>query len=177
MKEALKTFLGAGLSFGIVAGVLFGIFGGYFAGLLFGVLSGALFGLILSIFYYIQKRKFEEIRQEMSKSKSIIMDGAANHFRGVEGVGGWLLLTSDEIIFKSHAYNIQTHETQIPLNKIAQVKGIATAGLIPNGLHIFLTDGSVEKFVVNKRKLWIQTIDSIIHKLNGDMSSVWERSL
>jgi len=94
------------------------------------------------------------------------MYGAANHFKGIEAVGGWLYLTPDEIIFNSHTINIQAHQTVIPLNKVAEVKPVLTLGIIPNGLLIKTKDGIIERFVVFNRKKWINTINNTIKQMN-----------
>lgn len=86
----------------------------------------------------------------------------ANHFKGAEGVGGWLYLTKDELIFKSHNINIQNHKLAMPLNQIASVKTSFSLGFIPNGLQVVTNDG-VEKFVVFNRKEWVYKINASIN--------------
>ena len=52
------------------------------------------------------------------KDEKIIKQSLANHWRGIESVGGRLFLTSQRLIFKSNAFNIQTGNTVIPLLEI-----------------------------------------------------------
>ncbi|SFD01587.1 GRAM domain-containing protein [Clostridium uliginosum] len=163
-KDFYKTFFSAGIPFGIIMGLFFGISKSIYGGIASGVISGLLFGLILSAFVEIQKKKFKKISSEVTNGKKVIMDGGANHFKGAEGVGGWLYLTSQELIFKSHAFNVQKHETMIPLEQIIEVKTVSTLGLIPNGLQIVISGGIIEKFVVTNRKTWVK-------KLNDEISS------
>ncbi|EPY2283681.1 GRAM domain-containing protein [Clostridium sporogenes] len=102
---------------------------------------------------------------EVTNGKNVIMDGGANHFKGAESVGGWLYLTSEELIFKSHAFNVQKHETVIPLNQIVEAKAVSTLGFIPNGLHIIINSGTIEKFVVTNRKTWVKKINDGVSSL------------
>lgn len=164
-KGFLKTFLSAGVPFGIIMGLYKGVLNGLYSGIIFGILTGILFGIAISIFLQYQKKNFKKISSDITKGKIIILEGGANHFKGAEAVGGWLYLTSDEIIFKSHAFNFQAHQTVIPLEQVVNVKTVATLGLIPNGLQIIINNGTIEKFVVNNRKKWIEKINNTISSL------------
>lgn len=164
MKDFLSTLLKAGIPFGMAMGLVYGVLKGVNAGIFGGVLAGLLFGIILSAFVQIQSKKFRKRNSEIANGKEIIMDGVANHFIGKEAVGGWLLLTPDEIIFKSHSFNIQKHQTIIQLKQIAHLKAVSTLGLVPNGLEITTTFGNREKFVVNNRKTWIKKVNEAITK-------------
>lgn len=157
MKK-LKTFLSAGIPFGFIIGIFTGFLTNAYLGILTAIILGFSFGLLIIIFVSIQSQK----SKKNTEGKNIVMEGAANHFMGTESVGGWLYLTTEEIVFKSHSMNIQTHETVIPLKQITEVKTSLTVGFVPNGMEIITISGVVEKFVVNKRKIWIQKINSSI---------------
>ena len=94
--------------------------------------------------------------------RNVIHYGGANHFKGFEAVGGKLYLYQDQLEFKSHEFNIQVHSLFIPLKEIKEVGFYNTLGLIPNGLKITWGDGKIEKFVVQKRKLWREEINKAI---------------
>ncbi|MBT3864408.1 hypothetical protein HOE67_00865 [Candidatus Peregrinibacteria bacterium] len=100
---------------------------------------------------------------QLKKGESIIKKGLANHFKGVEGVGGKLFLTTQRIFFKSHSLNIQKHEQSIPYSKIKSVGKRNTLFVIPNGMYIELLNGNKEKFVVFGRNKWISEIEQKIH--------------
>ena len=102
----------------------------------------------------------------MAKGEKIILEGGANHTKGAEGVGGWLCLTAKEIIFKSHALNIQVHETAIDLKQIKEIQAFNNLWIIPNGLRVVTKSGRIEKFVVNDRKSWIREVNYAINSLN-----------
>jgi hypothetical protein len=161
MKDSLKTFIVAGIPFGIIMGAFVGITNNPYAGIIAGIILGFLFGLSISAFVSIQSKKFKKSSSLITDDKNTIMEGVANHSKGAESVGGWLCLTEKEIVFKSHNFNIQKHKTVIPLNQITEVKTSLTLGFVPNGLQI-ITNSSVEKFVVNKRKDWVQKINAAI---------------
>jgi len=73
---------------------------------------------------------------------------AANLQRGAESVGGKLRVTSTELIFSSHNFNVQKGETRIAL---ADVRKTEKFGLIPNGLRVITKSGKKYEFRVNKR--------------------------
>ena len=50
--------------------------------------------------------------------ETMLRNGPANHFVGVEGVGGWLYLTSGRLYFRSHSLNIQNHECSLMLDDV-----------------------------------------------------------
>ena len=83
--------------------------------------------------------------------EKLIIKVNANLFRGIESVGGKLTVTDKRLHFKSHSFNIQTGETEIPLNEIAGVTKVNTLGLVPNGLLVKLKNGKNYQFVVSRR--------------------------
>lgn len=165
MKENLKTFVFAGTPFGILMGAFVGIINNISVGIIAGAICGLLFGLFISAFVSIQSKSFKKNLSAISGDKEIVMNGGANHFKGNESVGGWLCLTKEELIFKSHNFNVQKHQTVIPLSQITDVKTSLTLGIVPNGLKI-IANGDVEKFVVSKRKEWIKKINEAIPPKN-----------
>ncbi|MFH1286552.1 MAG: GRAM domain-containing protein [Candidatus Magasanikbacteria bacterium] len=100
----------------------------------------------------------------LQEGESIIKESTANHFKGVEGVGGKLFLTTQRVFFKSHALNIQTHEQSIPYSEIKSVGKRNTFFIIPNGMYVELLNGNKEKFVVFGRSKWISEIEQRIKK-------------
>lgn len=157
MKDYQKAFLLGGAPFGCIIGLFMGLTGTLYAGVVSGVFSGVFFGMLISGFVYIQGKQFKKTKSAMFEDESKVYDGGANHVMGSESVGGWLFLTADDLIFKSHNFNVQNHQIAIPLNQITDVKASLTLGCVPNGLKITV-NGNVEKFVVYKRKEWIRQI-------------------
>src|SRR5690606_2914697 len=89
--------------------------------------------------------------EKNSITEEILADKPANLFRGIEGVGGRLKITSNKLIFKSHAINIQTGITEIPINNIDRIERKNSLFIIPNQMKIILNSGVKYKFVVNGR--------------------------
>ncbi len=166
MKDSFRTFMLAGGSFGILVAVFVGVPSNFIHGIIAMLISGFLFGTVISVFVAIHSKGFKKNILEISGGKNVVFDGVANHIRGMESVGGWLCLTSDELIFKSHNFNFQKHKSIIPLNQITEVKTSLTLGLVPNGLKI-ITNSSVERFIVSERKEWIQKITEAISLKNN----------
>jgi hypothetical protein len=89
---------------------------------------------------------------------SIIHSCPANHFKGIESVGGKLILLKDRLHFKSHDFNIQRHELIIERIHVKEVNPRNNLFIIPNGIEVVMIDGKKEKFVVQGRKKWMELI-------------------
>ena len=148
----------SGVVFGVIMGVFYYFQSSLLKGIISGVIGGILFGFLMGVF--IKKIK----KPKITLDKEILFEGRANHFKGIEGVGGWLFLTNDELIFKSHSINIQKHELVIPKNEIMTVKPVKTIGLFSNGLKVTTNKQKHERFVVNNQKIWMKNINEIINK-------------
>ena len=99
---------------------------------------------------------------KMSKIEgAIIYEGAANHYAGIEGVGGKLYLTQNALVFISHKLNIQNHELVIPIVEIETFSLSNNLGFVPNGLTIHTKSGKNERFVVNRRKVWAEKMSEV----------------
>ena len=96
-------------------------------------------------------------KQNITTVEVAIKEGAANHYKGFEAVGGKLYLTNQKLKFKSHKLNIQVHEMEIPLHQIVSIQK-ASGFLAFKQINVYVKDGTVEKFVVNNREEWINAI-------------------
>ncbi len=93
-----------------------------------------------------------------------IREGAANLQRGIETVGGKLYLTNQRLIFESHALNIQTGTTAIPLTGITGIRKCWTKFLnlvpiFPNSIAVSTQEGKVYRVVTSNRQAWIDAIE------------------
>jgi len=150
----LILFLTPGVAFGFFMGMAQQSFS---EGVLAGVLFALMFGTMMSFFQQLQKRKFRKIKVELAKNHELIYDGGANLFRGKEAVGGWLYLTANCLIFKSHKINLHTGETTILLTDIEELDVKDTLGFVKNGL-VVKTKEKTFNFIVDKRENWIVVI-------------------
>jgi hypothetical protein len=121
------------------------------------VLAGLSFGLGMGLFVAYQRRRFLA-EHLVPDDESLLHQGGANHFVGVEGVGGWLYLTDRALWFKSHEINIQRHKLEIPLTQIYTIVPCRSAWVIPNALVVHTHDGRSERFVVTGRRTWSSAI-------------------
>lgn len=158
MKDSLKSILLTGVSCGLIMGFFVVIISDLKMGLIVALFFALFISFLFMIFILIQSKVSKENNIQNVGDKMILKDGPANHFKGVESVGGWLCLTKDELIFNSHNFNVQNHKTVILLSQITDIKASLTLGIVPNGLTITAKD-RVEKFVVNNRKEWIKKIN------------------
>lgn len=88
-----------------------------------------------------------------------IRAGPANHFKGIEAVGGRLWLTDSHLCFRSHGVNFQIHTQSFPLESIRSVKPCRTLWILPNGLLVTLNDGVRHRFVVGRRREWATDVE------------------
>jgi hypothetical protein len=82
----------------------------------------------------------------------------ANLFRGIEAVGGLIILTDKRIIFQPHLFNIQRSVVEIPLKDVVEVRERNTYEIVPNGMLVKTRSGEEYKFVVPDRKSIIDLI-------------------
>ena len=131
-----------------------------FAALLAGLVSGLLFGwftdryLVFALF--IKSPKFD-----VHNNETLMLQKPANHFKGAGSVGGHLCLTDKRLRFKSQGINTQSEECTINLSDISHVNTFKTLGLVNNGIEIITNEQVVERFVVDKQKHWLQSINQI----------------
>lgn len=137
----------------IVKYLLQGIFFGFFMGILHPYLMGK-FGK------GITSSVLKTIQLELTENEEIEIEGPANLFRGMEAVGGKLVLTTKRLIFKSHKLNIQRGETHIEYREIENIKERKTMKLIDNGIRVKTVEGKEFDFVVNEREKWIDKLNA-----------------
>ena len=99
---------------------------------------------------------------ELQPGETVLREGPANLQRGIETVGGKLWLTNARLVFRAHAFNVQTGETQIALDDVTGVKPCWTKflnvlPLAPNSLAA-TTEEAEFKFVLFGRKKWAVAI-------------------
>lgn len=131
--------------------------GGYLSALLTGAVSGVLFGLALSIFTtsdWVDRNT----KPLLEDDEQIVREGLATHFQGIEAVGGRLVLTNERVRFKSHPFNIQTHDWSVARTNISEMEPVRTFGIVPNGLLIKEKSGETQRFVVRDREGWCQHV-------------------
>jgi GRAM domain-containing protein/AAA domain-containing protein len=100
-------------------------------------------------------------------NETFVKDGAANLQRGIETVGGKLYLTNQRLVFESHALNIQTGTTIIPLSSINRTRKCWTKFLnifpvFPNSIAVSTKEGKEYRFVAFGRQDWIDAIGAAV---------------
>ena len=124
-----------------------------------GALAGLLFGWLIGLF---AKSKFvnKTTKIDLPSNENVQFETPANHFKGIEAVGGRLYLTNERLMFKSHKLNFQNHSLSIDLKNIVAVGRYKTLGLVNNGLSITTTQSMTEKFVVEQIDEWVNVLES-----------------
>ena len=133
----------------VLASVISGLIGGTIAGFLFGWTTGL-----------IAKAMAKGINLVPDEDETILFETGANHFKGIEAVGGKLYLTTKRLIFKSHRFNFQKHTLSINLDEIASVGRYKVWGISNNGLLVKRKSGLTEKFTVVQPEEWLQHLDN-----------------
>lgn len=132
------------------------------------IFQGVFFGIFFGIgFPYINEKlagKFsnkigQNIKPKLENNELIKIEGPANLFRGIIGIGGKMFLTDKKIIFKSHKFNIQKGQTDIIYKNVKLVAKRKTAKLIDNRIRIITNNNKEFDFVVNERDLWFDKIN------------------
>jgi len=93
-----------------------------------------------------------------NEAEEIVEKFSANLFRGIESVGGRMVLTNQRLLFEAHKINAQTQPESIPLLEIDSVEPCNTLGIVPNGLKVHCQSGRKYQFVVWDRKRIISMI-------------------
>jgi len=130
-----------------------------FQGLCYGVFFGIGFPYINTwLSQKFSKAIGAKIIPVLELEEEIEIEGPANLFRGIEGIGGKIFLTNKRIIFKSHRANIQRGQISIEYKKVKKITKRKTAKFLDNGIKIKTNNGSEFNFVVNERKQWIKKL-------------------
>ncbi len=109
----------------------------------------------------------------MNAGEEVIRRGRANLQRGMETVGGRLILTNQRLVFESHKLNLQRGETDLDLADIEEVSECWTKlfGIIPlvqNSVSVKTSNHEL-KFVLDDRQEWI---DAITDTLPSSQSAI-----
>lgn len=124
------------------------------------IFFGFFFGFgLLYIMTKTSDRLMKKIEIEIADGESMIHEGPANLFRGIESVGGKLLLSDKRLVFKSHKMNIQSGETQFMAAEIKKAIPRKTAKIFRNGIRIITNSGEYFDFVVYERHHWVMKIN------------------
>jgi len=163
MSQFLRFALGAGILYGLLMWLMLVLVVRHpvaVAGreaVLAGVIFGPLFAWMMISFSHSAWVK-RSATPTFEPGERVVREGPANHFRRLEAVGGWLYLTNQRLVFKSHRLNIQRHQLSLPLDRIATARPSMTAWVIPNGLQVLTKDGRGERFVVEGRGEWVAAL-------------------
>jgi hypothetical protein len=163
MRRLLTRAALAGVPFGIFMGVFFSfIFEDW---ILMGLAVGIFFGIGMAATIPAIRGRYEK-NPPVVDGEDVLFQSPANHIRGSEGVGGWLMLTDHRLIFKPHRLNIQKTEWSVPLSDLLRLEPKRTLGFLPNGLRAITTMGE-ERFVVESRGPWLREFE--LAKSSGSM--------
>ena len=171
-QRNIRWVLLAGLVFGVCMGAsiywwtgssYYGFHGGFLAGFAFALATAA----FLKVSMTTTHLELDGRAAGFDEDEKVLRFGPANHFKGLEGVGGKLFLTNKRLRFRSHKINFRNHDESYLIETIASVEPSLSMGIVPNGLLVHLRDGRRERFVVSGRGDWVSSIRSILSPLDG----------
>jgi hypothetical protein len=97
---------------------------------------------------------------------------ANRYFHIFNADGGVLKITSQRLIFKPHAFNFNSHPSEISLDDVVSIKDFNPLGVIPNGIEIITYDGQSHKFVTWERGKVLRVIKEHLPKIKRHDSFV-----
>ncbi|MCC4603797.1 hypothetical protein [Xanthomonas campestris] len=101
-----------------------------------------------------------------SIERDVLRQAPATLQRGMEAVGGRLILTADALLFQPHVLQVQTRSLSLPLRQIVEMQPCWTrlfgvVPIAPTSLAVHANDGNVHRFVIGERKQWMANIASL----------------
>ena len=116
----------------------------------------------------VDKRRIK-IGIKLLEGEKEIREGKANKTGLWGSSGGKLILTNQRLLFVDHGFNIQQGGAAINLKDIMSVDLAITFLIImpipmPTSIKIRTQDGSISKFIVTKRKEWVDAITNAMNK-------------
>ncbi|MGZ5662843.1 MAG: hypothetical protein ACXWG6_15860 [Usitatibacter sp.] len=160
---SVRQVILGGLVFGVAMGLFLGLqTGSLYYGFHGGFFCAVAFGFAIKRFLKVSmaspRLALDAVAAGFSADETVVHHGPANHFKGIEAVGGKLFLTNQRLVFRSHRFNVQAHEESYPLDEIVSTEPARTLGIVPNGLLLQMRDGRRERFVVGGRSEWVSLL-------------------
>jgi hypothetical protein len=130
------------------------------------VVSEGIKAIIFSLLFFslgmkLMKKTADQLlksipKVELSNDEKMLLEAGASHIKGIEAVGGKLTLTDKRLVFKSHRFNLQNHQQEIPINEIKAVS--QGKGYQQKMVELKLTNNQTHKFLVELPSQWIEGI-------------------
>lgn len=94
-----------------------------------------------------------------NEAESIVGKFGVSLRRGLESVGGRIILTNQRLLFEAHGINFQREPVSIPLEDIAGVTTYNSLGIVPNGFRVQCHSGQEYRFIAFNRTQIIDLIN------------------
>ena len=154
-KNGIKEYAIMGCCGALLYGGLMGLFWRNLTrGIIVGIIFGVLYSLCMALFSKHLEKKSKNLRTEISKVRTIICEGPANHKKGTNAIGGWMFLSDAGIEFYPHRLNFGGQNLLVPIHDIVNVETKSKQLLIYTKAEMFI-------FIVNKANLWKQSITNV----------------
>jgi hypothetical protein len=108
----------------------------------------------------------EQTKTEIIGMERNVKEGLANYLKGLSNIGGRLMLTDSQLIFKAGRLNFRRSDEFIPVKEIVAVERRNTLGVVPNGFGVIMRDGNSHRFLVYGREGWINAVVKVRSKIS-----------
>lgn len=104
------------------------------------------------------------MRVHLKNNEKILYEHYCSHMKGIEAVGGKVMITNKRIIFQSHNFNIQNHECEFLMKNVKSIDSNAKLyKYFPGtGVKITFRDETSETFSPRDRKKFVESIEKSI---------------
>lgn len=97
---------------------------------------------------------------ELLPNEKLILEAPANHFKGMEGVGGKLTLTDQRLVFVSHKFNFQNHREEL---KRTAIDSAEPHKRFEKGIIVTTRENTRQNarhtFIIDSREQWISALN------------------
>jgi hypothetical protein len=109
--------------------------------------------------FFKQRRKTLKSLSLIDRNKTVIAHGSAELIGAAAGIGGWLYLMEDALIFTPESYFINSPLITLSFDRLRSKS--TDIGFNPTGdkFQITMSDGQEFLFSVSRREIWLKLID------------------
>jgi hypothetical protein len=128
----------------------------------FCLISGICLGLIIGANPNNLFNLFFNKRKTVDLANDVIFKTNANYFKGIDSVGGQVVLTEQFFAFIPHNFNLQHPEIKVTLSNIKSFKPLNIFNSrSPNGIYIIDNDDRALSFAIGNYAAFTNTINTL----------------
>lgn len=160
MRSFIRTFLQAGIPYGLIMSVFFIFESGALVGVIRGIIWGTLFGLAMAFYSRYRTNEFRRNPRVFTDEETVQGD-IATHSTKWLGSAGSMYLTDKYLHFVGDTKRNRPHEVAIPIYEIEDARAAKSFGIFRNRLNLKLSDHPEESFIVDEAAVWANEITQL----------------